>query len=64
MPAITVFGASPEVIFDIIHSENDNPGAFNLKHYVNSFRLSAAVLQSLDRNPGRPGSGGLSARLR
>jgi len=57
--AITIFGASPDVIFDIIHSSRDNFGVFNLKHYVNSFELTAAALLSLDKKP----SPGLSARL-
>ena len=57
VPAVTLFGASPEVIFDIIHSENDNFGAFNLQHYKNSFLLTKAVVESLDKQPGSPAAG-------
>lgn len=53
LPAVTVFGASPEIIFRIIHSERDNFGAFSLPHYVNAFKLTAATLQRLDRTPAR-----------
>lgn len=49
--AVTIFGASPEIIFDIIHSETDNPTAFSLTHYVNCYKLTAAVLKTLDAQP-------------
>jgi hypothetical protein len=46
---MTIFGASPEVIWDILHSENDNMGAFSLPHYVNATKLTLALLQALDK---------------
>ena len=49
IPAMTLFGASQEVIFDIIHSENDNMAYFNAGHYRNSYLLSIAMLKALDR---------------
>ncbi|MFA5138626.1 MAG: M20/M25/M40 family metallo-hydrolase [Elusimicrobiota bacterium] len=48
MPAITIFGASPDIIFDIIHSGNDNFAAFSLPHYKNAFSLGFAMARSLD----------------
>ena len=48
-PAITVFGASPDVIWDILHSKNDNMGAFVLTHYVNATKLVLELLKALDR---------------
>lgn len=49
IPAITIFGASQDVIFDIIHSERDTMAAFNLDHYRNAFLLTLELLKSLDR---------------
>ncbi|MDX6768897.1 MAG: M20/M25/M40 family metallo-hydrolase [Elusimicrobiota bacterium] len=51
IPAVTVFGASQDVIFDIIHSENDNMAAFNFVHYKNAYELVIEVLKSLDARP-------------
>ena len=51
IPAVTVFGASQDVIFDIIHSPNDNMAAFNLAHYKNAYLLLIEVLKSLDARP-------------
>jgi|CXWL01.1.fsa_nt_gi hypothetical protein len=51
IPAVTIFGASQDVIFDKIHSENDSMGAFSLKHYKNAYLLVLAALKSLDRTP-------------
>ena len=47
--ATTMYGASQEVIFDIIHSDNDNMTHFNLDHYVNTAKLAFEVLKELDR---------------
>ncbi|MEK7383985.1 MAG: M28 family peptidase [Elusimicrobiota bacterium] len=47
--AMTIFGASQDVIFDIIHSENDTMAAFSLDHYRNAFLLALELLKSLDR---------------
>lgn len=47
--AMTLAGATPEVIFDIIHSENDTMAYFSLPHYRNAYLLSLALLKSLDR---------------
>ncbi len=51
IPAVTVFGASQDVIFDIIHSENDSMAAFNFVHYKNAYELIIEVLKSLDARP-------------
>ena len=51
IPAITVYGASQDVIFDIIHSENDNMAAFSLQHYKNAYLLVLEAIRSLDRVP-------------
>ncbi|MBI4345526.1 MAG: M28 family peptidase [Elusimicrobia bacterium] len=55
--AMTIYGASQDVIFDIIHSENDNMKAFHLKHYVNTAKLTLALLKALDRETPPPGNG-------
>ena len=49
IPAVTIFGASQDIIFDIVHSENDTMAAFNLDHYRNAFLLTLELLKSLDR---------------
>jgi hypothetical protein len=51
IPAVTVYGASQDVIFDIIHSERDNMSAFNLQHYKNAYLLVLETIKSLDRAP-------------
>lgn len=51
LPAMTLFGASPEVVFRIIHSENDQFARFSLEHYKNAFLLSRALLLRLDAAP-------------
>lgn len=51
IPALTVYGASQDVIFDIIHSGNDNMSAFNLQHYKNAYLLVLEAIKSLDRTP-------------
>lgn len=51
IPAMTLFGASQDVIFDIIHSSRDNMAAFNLDHYRNAYLLSLALLKELDKAP-------------
>lgn len=51
IPAVTVFGASQDVIFDIIHSPNDNMAAFDLAHYKNAYLLMIEVIKSLDARP-------------
>ena len=48
IPAITVFGASMDVIFDIIHSERDTMAAFSLPHYKNAYLLTLGLLKALD----------------
>lgn len=47
--AMTMAGATPEIIFDIIHSENDTMAYFSLPHYKNAYLLTLALLKSLDR---------------
>ncbi|MBI3564262.1 MAG: M20/M25/M40 family metallo-hydrolase, partial [Elusimicrobia bacterium] len=49
IPAVTIYGASMDVIFDIIHSERDTMAAFDFKHYKNAYLLVVDVLKSLDR---------------
>jgi len=49
MPAMTLFGASEDVIFDIIHSAKDNMASFSLPHYKNAYLLTLALLKALDR---------------
>lgn len=51
MLAMTVLGASNEVIWDIIHSENDTMKWFSLPHYKNAYLLTLALLRRLDRQP-------------
>jgi hypothetical protein len=51
IPAVTVYGASQDVIFDVIHSERDNMSAFNLQHYKNAYLLVLEAIKSLDRAP-------------
>ncbi|MBI5246790.1 MAG: M20/M25/M40 family metallo-hydrolase [Elusimicrobia bacterium] len=51
IPAVTIYGASQDVIFDIIHSERDNMSAFNLAHYKNAYLLVLEAIKSLDRTP-------------
>lgn len=51
IPAVTIYGASQDVIFDIIHSERDNMSAFNLQHYKNAYLLVLEAIKSLDRAP-------------
>ena len=51
IPAVTVYGASQDVIFDIIHSERDNMSAFSLQHYKNAYMLVLEAIKSLDRAP-------------
>ncbi|MBI5208439.1 MAG: M28 family peptidase [Elusimicrobia bacterium] len=54
--AITVFGASEDVIWDTIHGPNDTIAAFSIKHYRNTYDLMLAMLKSLDSSPiGRVG---------
>jgi hypothetical protein len=49
IPAITIYGASEDVIFDIIHTDRDTMGAFNLEHYKNAYLLTLELLKSLDK---------------
>lgn len=51
IPAVTIYGASQDVIFDVIHSENDNMAAFSLAHYKNAYLLVLEAIKSLDRAP-------------
>ena len=51
IPAVTIYGASQDVIFDTIHSERDNMGAFSLEHYKNAYLLTLEAIKSLDRIP-------------
>ena len=48
IPAITIYGASEDVIFDIIHTDRDTMAAFDLAHYKNSYLLVLDLIKSLD----------------
>lgn len=47
------FGASLEVIWDIIHSANDTIKSFSLPHYANAYRLSLEFLKDMDAKPAK-----------
>jgi len=49
--AVTLFGASPDVIWDIIHSAADTIAAFSLPHYRNAYLLTLAFIKALDKQP-------------
>lgn len=49
IPAITIYGASEDVIFDIIHSGRDTMAAFDLGHYRNAYLLTLDFVKSLDK---------------
>jgi hypothetical protein len=49
IPAVTIYGASMDVIFDIIHSDRDTMAAFDFAHYKNAYLLTLEFLKSLDR---------------
>lgn len=51
--AMMFFGASNEVIWDIIHSANDTIAAFSLPHYANAYRLTLEFLKDLDAKPAK-----------
>lgn len=51
IPAMTLLGASNDVIWDIIHSARDTIASFSLPHYVNAYHLTLELLKSLDRRP-------------
>jgi hypothetical protein len=46
--SMTLFGASPDVIWDILHSENDTMKPFVLEHYVNAAKLALELINALD----------------
>ena len=52
--AMTLFGASPEIIFDIIHTAKDTMAAFSFAHYKNAYLLTLALLATLDHQPMGP----------
>jgi hypothetical protein len=52
--AMTIFGASQDVIFDIIHTAADTIAAFSLPHYRNAYLLTLALLKTLDKTPVKP----------
>lgn len=54
IPAMTLFGASQDVIFDIIHSEKDTMAVFSLKHYKNALLLTVELLKELGGTILRP----------
>ncbi|MDD5629575.1 MAG: M20/M25/M40 family metallo-hydrolase, partial [Elusimicrobia bacterium] len=52
--ALTLFGVSPERIFDIVHSENDTMAVFSMPHYKNAFLLALALVKALNLSPVGP----------
>jgi len=46
--AVTIFGASPGIIFDIVHSGNDTFGKFSLPHFKNAYSLGLGMTKALD----------------
>jgi len=52
--AMTLFGVSPERIFDIVHSENDTMAVFSMPHYKNAYLLTLALLKFLNLTPVGP----------
>ncbi len=54
IPGGMLYGASEDVIWDIIHSENDTFARFSFKHYKNAFLLALETLKHLDVNRARP----------
>ena len=60
---VMLFGASLDVIWDIIHSANDTMKSFSLPHYANAYRLSLEFLKDMDAKPARPAPQGWLARL-
>lgn len=60
---VMLFGASLDVIWDIIHSANDTIKQFSLPHYANAYRLSLEFLKDMDAKPARSAGGGWLARL-
>jgi hypothetical protein len=60
IPAITIYGASEDVVFDIIHTERDTMAAFDLAHYKNAYLLTLELMKSLDKKKlGPVGRGGV-----
>jgi hypothetical protein len=57
VPALTLFGASQDVIFDVIHTDRDTMAAFDLAHYRNAYLLTLDLLESLDARPLGPVDG-------
>jgi len=57
IPALTIFGASQDVIFDIIHTGRDTMRAFDLAHYRNAYLLTLDLILSLDARPLGPVDG-------
>lgn len=52
--ALTLFGVTPERIFDIVHSENDTMAVFSMPHYKNAFLLALALVKALNLTPVGP----------
>jgi len=52
--AMTLFGVSPERVFDIVHSPNDTMAVFSMAHYRNAFLLTVALLKALNLLPVTP----------
>lgn len=57
IPALTIFGASQEAIWDIIHSSRDTMDAFVFSHYKNTVLVLIELMKLLDRKPARSATG-------
>jgi hypothetical protein len=51
IPAMTLFGASLDIIFDVIHGAGDSLRVVSIPHYMNAYLLSLALLKRLDSVP-------------
>ena len=54
VPGMTVFGASPEKIFDIANTAADTIAFFSMPHFKNAYLLTLEFLKVMDKLPARP----------
>ena len=53
--AMTVFGCSPEKIFDIANTAADTIAWFSMPHFKNAYLLTLEFLKVMDKLPAQPG---------
>ncbi|MBI3552263.1 MAG: M28 family peptidase [Elusimicrobia bacterium] len=51
IPAMTIFSGPEDLIFSIIHSANDNIGAFDFALYKNTYLVAMALIHWFERHP-------------